>query len=83
MTSKPTIIVTAPEHRQIAREMKFTGHLVDHVNWDKVATTARELGAHFEARFEPNGDLTITFFWSYRPDELDDDANYIGTSLKK
>jgi len=36
---------------------------------DHVAQTARELGAHFEARRAQDGACTVTMFWSYADDE--------------
>ena len=66
----PTIITTAPEARQIARVLNFLPHLAPYIRWDSVAEQARELGAHFEARYANDGACTVTLFWSYTEDEL-------------
>ena len=66
----PQIIETPSEHRQIARVLEFTSSLAPHINWDSIATHARELGANFEVRSADNGTVTITMFWAYRPEEV-------------
>ena len=64
-------IVTSPaEDRQIAKVLEFPSAYAPYIAWDTIAQTARELGAHFEARQMSDGACTITFFWSYDPDEV-------------
>jgi hypothetical protein len=69
MTSTITIVTTAPERRQIARVLEFTPQAAKYIDWNAVATAARELGAHFEARHANDGACTITFFWAYADGE--------------
>ena len=57
--------ITAPEPRQIARVLTFDAMQSLYINWDHIAQTARELGAHFEVRTNPPGDIRITMFWAY------------------
>ena len=64
-----TVITAAAEQRQVARTFDFDATLAPYVNWDSIARTARELGAHFEARYGQDGSLTVTMFWAYRDDE--------------
>jgi hypothetical protein len=66
----PTIITAPAEYRQIAKHMAFPPDFARHINWESIAQTARELGAHFEARYSQTGECTITMFWSYTEDEL-------------
>jgi hypothetical protein len=55
---------STPEQRQIARVLTFAADVVLHIDWNKVAQTARELGAHFEARTTDAGACVITMFWA-------------------
>lgn len=60
-----SIITTPPERRQIARVLTFTPEIAKFVDWPSIASDARELGAHFEARNTDDGSWVITFFWTY------------------
>jgi hypothetical protein len=73
--TRPEITMTAPEGRQIARVLHFQAPLSNHINWESIAATARELGAHFEVRFANNGDCTVTMFWAYTADEMTTDMS--------
>ena len=73
-TDAPAIITTEPERRQVFRVLTFPANLngvnlAQYANWDRIAEQARELGAHWEVRSEPDGTLTVTMFWAYGPDE--------------
>lgn len=61
----PTIITTAPESRQVARVLTIDANHTPYIDWNKIAQTARKLGAHFEVRTGTDDALTVTFFWSY------------------
>lgn len=71
-TSETTIIRTESEARQIARVMEIDARHAAYIDWNKVATTARQMGAHFEARTAQDGACTVTFFWAYSEAELQD-----------
>lgn len=59
-------VVTTSEARHLAADvLEFQPELARHINWDSIATKARELGAHFEVRFNDHGACTITMFWTY------------------
>ena len=58
------LILTAPETRQIARVLQFPPDLARHIDFEKIAESARQLGADFEARFARDGACTVTIFWS-------------------
>lgn len=59
------LVITTPEQRQIARTLEFSRTLAPHIDWNSIAQTARELGAHFEARRTDDGACTVTMFWAY------------------
>lgn len=71
--TQPNIIQTLPEYRQIARVLEFSPVTAPHINWNSIAETARQLGAHFEARTDNQGACTVTMFWRYEADELKDE----------
>jgi hypothetical protein len=66
----PAIVTQPAEARQIARVLEFDSTTAPHINWDSIATTARQLGAHFEARYGQTGACTITMFWAYTAADL-------------
>lgn len=70
-----TIEMTTPEPRQIARTFVLAANVIDYVDWNAVAATARQLGGHYEVRFAQDGAATITIFWSYTIDELRDEVS--------
>lgn len=67
----PEIAITTPEHRQIARVLEFSAQTSRHINWDKIAEDAHQLASHFEVKRAPNGAITVTFFWTYSAEELE------------
>jgi hypothetical protein len=76
--TRPEITMTAPEGRQIARVLHFPMApmcLAPYINWENIAQTARELGAHFEVRYANDGACTITMFWAYTADEMTTDMS--------
>ena len=64
-TTTIAITTTTPERRQIARVLHFDAILAEYINWDAIGRTARELGAHLEARTHQDSAQTITLFWTY------------------
>jgi hypothetical protein len=65
----PGLVTTEPERRQIARSLQFDARTAFAIDWNKIAQTARELGAHFEARSANDGAVVVTMFWAYDADE--------------
>jgi hypothetical protein len=59
------LITTSPEQRQIAKVIELDDY-AEYLDWNKVAKTARDLGAHFEVRFGEGG-CCITMFWRLDP----------------
>ena len=68
--AQPTVVTTASEKRQIAKVLEFPADLAPYILWESIATQARELGAHFEARYTDKGACTITMFWAYADGEV-------------
>ncbi len=64
-----TLLTQPAEKRQIAKVLEFSQKTARHINWDSVAADARELGAHFDARFQ-DGACTVTMFWAYQEEEV-------------
>jgi hypothetical protein len=69
MTTTTEIVTVPAERHQIARVLEFSETTAWHIDWNSVAKTARELGAHFEARWTDRGACTVTMFWSYADGE--------------
>ena len=65
----PQIVITPAERRQVARVIEFSRDIVLYVDWNRIAETARDLGAHFDCRTSPDGSMTVTLFWTYSPEE--------------
>ena len=57
-------VLRPAEVRQIARILQFPPDLARHIDFEKIAESARQLGADFEARFARDGACTVTIFWS-------------------
>ena len=70
MVNEITLITQPAEQRQIAKVLEFSATTAPHMNWDSIATTARELGAHFEARYALDGACIVTMFWAYKDGEV-------------
>lgn len=57
------IITTRSEHRHIAKRIEFDATLAPHINWESIATYAKDVGGHFEAQFGDKGSCVITVWW--------------------
>ncbi len=67
---EPPTITTFTEHRQTGRVLRFDPTAAPYLDWNQIALTARQMGAHFEARSDPDGACTVTIFWSYTDEEM-------------
>jgi hypothetical protein len=56
------IVQSKPEQRQIAKTMDFDAKHAAYIDWNAIALTARELGAHFNVRTS-EGAISIVMFW--------------------
>jgi hypothetical protein len=66
MHKKEMTVVTHPaEARHIGEVLTFDASVAPHMNWESIARNARELGAHLDARYAPDGACTVTLWWPY------------------
>jgi len=68
MANTSTALTATPSAR-IFRTIRFTPDLAPYADYDRIATTAREIGGHFRVLNHSDGAITVELFWLDASDE--------------